>query len=657
MRISLLLAAASLAGALMPSPAQAGGLFLTDRGTRPLGRGFAFVAGADDPQAIWYNPAGLSWSDQQLLFDATVTFLRASYERVDSGGNTLPSVDANAVPLPIPMLAYSHPIGDWTLGFGVFAPNASLLKWPRGVRTSGGTCDFTGDDASDPDCEPAPQRYSLLSLEGSAFVNLSPAVAYQPIDGLSFGLGMHLMVGSFVGETVISACDGFVCSQPENPEWDSVARFKLTPIIHPGLSAGITYDAGPIRVGVSMVWWPSAVSGDAELDVRLPSAPLFDGARVEGDKARLELDIPFMLRGGVEVRPTRNLRIEAAFVWEHWSTQKAARIEPRNIWIRDAVAIGDYQVGPIRIPRNMNDVYSIRLGGTFRTLGNRLEISAGVNYENSSFDDAYLSPLTLDSSKWITALGVSIQATDGLWIDISYAHVFLQDRNVDNSQVPQPNPIRPPRNPDQPPNEGGTAFVGNGRYNMEADMFGIGLRWQIGREVIEDNTIGVVIREEDEETQPDPTESAPPPVAPSDSDDDGVVDSVDRCAGTPSMEVDSAGCPTFVGDAMTFSSVEFDEGSVAEGPQPDLDRMAHLLEHNPDLRVEIGVHTDSRGSSRFNRRLSQQRARAIQGWLMARGIPEARLEARGYGEESPIAPNSTAEGREQNRRVELRIVE
>ena len=198
-----LLALVLMAGALAPATAEAGGLFLTDRGTRPLSRGFAFVAGADDPQAIWYNPAGLSWSEQQFLLDATVTFLRASYERVDGGGNVLQPVDVDAVPLPIPMLAYSHPINDWTIGFGVFAPNAALLRWPRGVRSSGGTCEFTGDDGSDPDCLPAPQRYSLYSLEGSAFLNVSPAVAWQPIEGFSVGLGM--VARTLTGARIVEA--------------------------------------------------------------------------------------------------------------------------------------------------------------------------------------------------------------------------------------------------------------------------------------------------------------------------------------------------------------------------------------------------------------------------------------------------------------------
>ncbi len=635
-----LLAVAILATALAPSPASAGGLFLTDRGARPLSRGFALIAGADDPQAIWTNPAGLSWSGQQFLFDATLTFLRASYERVDGGGNVLPTVDANATPLPIPMLAYSHPIGDWTIGLGVFAPNASLLRWPRGVRADGGTCDFTGDDADDPSCQPAPQRYSLYSLEGSAFLNISPAVAWQPIEGFSIGLGMHLLVGSFVGETAISSCDGFVCSQPESPEWDGLARFELSPILHPGMSGGLTYDAGMVRVGASFAWWPRAVSGDATLQVRLPSAPLFDGARVEGDKARLELELPFILRGGVEFRPTRGLRIEAALVWEHWATQQAARITPKNVWIRDAVAIGDYQVGPLDIPRNMNDVYSVRFGGSYRFADERVELSLGVNYENSSFKDAYLTPLTLDSSKWVTGLGISVQVTGGVWIDVSYAHVFLQDRNVTDSQVPQPNPIRPPRNPDVPPTAGGAVAIGNGRYAMEADMVGVGIRWQLDAP----------------DPRPDPVteddEPPPPPPARSASDAAYVPQQPPHSTCDPPEDADA--CALLSGSPVTLADVTFQGITLNPEADPALQRVLATLQRHPELRIEVGAHTDSRGSDAHNLRVSRLRAEAVVNWLAARGIALDRLEVRGYGEAQPIAPNTTAEGRAQNRRIELR---
>ena len=80
---------------------------------------------------------------------------------------------------------------------------------------------------------------------------------------------------------------------------------------------------------------------------------------------------------------------------------------------------------------------------------------------------------------------------------------------------------------------------------------------------------------------------------------------------------------------------------------------AAALEKFADLEVEVQGHTDSRGSDLYNKRLSQRRAQAVVDYLVRKDVDRDRLEAHGYGEEKPIAPNSTKTGRAMNRRVEL----
>jgi len=75
------------------------------------------------------------------------------------------------------------------------------------------------------------------------------------------------------------------------------------------------------------------------------------------------------------------------------------------------------------------------------------------------------------------------------------------------------------------------------------------------------------------------------------------------------------------------------------------------------LRVEVQGHTDNRGGRQLNVRLSKQRAEAVLAALVTRGIDAGRLTAQGYGPREPIATNATDEGREQNRRVEIKITE
>ncbi|RMF13122.1 MAG: hypothetical protein D6761_11705 [Candidatus Dadabacteria bacterium] len=89
---------------------------------------------------------------------------------------------------------------------------------------------------------------------------------------------------------------------------------------------------------------------------------------------------------------------------------------------------------------------------------------------------------------------------------------------------------------------------------------------------------------------------------------------------------------------------------------PILDEIAQVLKENPDMRLVIEGHTDSVGDASINRKLSQKRAEAVRDYLISRGVSPKRLEAVGFGEDRPIADNSTAEGRAKNRRVEFKIV-
>ncbi|MCB9564367.1 MAG: OmpA family protein [Kofleriaceae bacterium] len=105
--------------------------------------------------------------------------------------------------------------------------------------------------------------------------------------------------------------------------------------------------------------------------------------------------------------------------------------------------------------------------------------------------------------------------------------------------------------------------------------------------------------------------------------------------------------------------IQFELGSdrVLEVSYPLLDEIARVLDDNPQIEaVEIAGHTDATGGAARNRELSQQRAEAVRQYLLGRGIAKDRLTARGYGEDKPIAPNDSPEGREANRRVEFVIV-
>lgn len=106
------------------------------------------------------------------------------------------------------------------------------------------------------------------------------------------------------------------------------------------------------------------------------------------------------------------------------------------------------------------------------------------------------------------------------------------------------------------------------------------------------------------------------------------------------------------------AEILFDTGESAlrPGATAALGQLAALIREHPDLPVDIEGHTDSVGTPAYNERLSRERAEAVKQWLTTNGsVPEGRITTRGFGPTRPVAPNSTAEGRQQNRRVEVRL--
>lgn len=109
------------------------------------------------------------------------------------------------------------------------------------------------------------------------------------------------------------------------------------------------------------------------------------------------------------------------------------------------------------------------------------------------------------------------------------------------------------------------------------------------------------------------------------------------------------------GVVVTLGDVLFDTGEATLKPGASLamNRLSTFLSQNPQTKVLIEGHTDSRGSDEYNEGLSERRARAVATELESRGIPSAQVQTLGRGKAYPVASNDTAEGRQRNRRVEI----
>jgi len=101
----------------------------------------------------------------------------------------------------------------------------------------------------------------------------------------------------------------------------------------------------------------------------------------------------------------------------------------------------------------------------------------------------------------------------------------------------------------------------------------------------------------------------------------------------------------------------FDKWNLTGEAVVELNKVVKWLNDNPDIRVQIDGHTDSMGSAEYNQRLSEDRAKSVYDYFVSHGVQASRLSYRGYGLTRPIADNATAEGRQQNRRAELQIIQ
>ena len=100
---------------------------------------------------------------------------------------------------------------------------------------------------------------------------------------------------------------------------------------------------------------------------------------------------------------------------------------------------------------------------------------------------------------------------------------------------------------------------------------------------------------------------------------------------------------------------DFDSSALRASSRDTLQEFASVLARYPDQSVSVAGHTDSVGTDAYNQNLSEQRAAAVKNYLVSQGVPSSRVQAFGYGESRPVASNTTAEGRQLNRRVQVYI--
>ena len=410
----------------LASPAVAGGYFYSDAGIVATGRGGAWVAGADTQFAQYYNPAGLIRIRRPTVnLGYSGIQQNVGFRRLKPGADPTdpdafyPEVENQAAPFSVPQLGFATPLtDDVAIAVGFYSPFAPSSLYD----------------------EEGPQRYSIKDTLIYQF-SIGPSVAVRPHPMLTLGLGLQWKYLQ-VGETVDITMSGI-----DDPLGDIAVEARVVDLFTPNLNAGLLFDpVDMISVGLA-VQPPTSFKarGEGSLDFTgnsLANLEVLDQIRYVDEDVALNLDLPWVLRAGVAVRPVPRLEIEAAVVWQDWSALADISIEDIDVEIQSS---NDILVPPdqrqvddtIVLPAGLKDTVSWRLGAEAR-VHDLLEVRAGGFYENAALDPTELSVALVDTPKVQLGGGGSVFLLDErLRFDLAAAVLLFTNLEIRDSTVTQ----------------------------------------------------------------------------------------------------------------------------------------------------------------------------------------------------------------------------
>ena len=443
----------------------AAGMEYPDNGTIAIGRGGAHAANPEDGLAFQYNPAGFAQAAQRGFRLHLDTRWAAQGLRFQSATPDAAAVENSAPPFLAPAGAISYglgkvgPLSDLAFAVGATGPSAV------------GKTSFPVDGA---------QRYALTSTAYFiAYYSAAVAAGWQRGDvGVRVGFTGQLVQGTAkFSQAVWSGIDTYdnakKGNKPSDTKNDSTASFSGTSDLIPAFVAGVSVTPRKgLDIGIS---YRPRIDFDApgHLVVGLSPVAAKIKAAPDGDSANLKLSLAGMLRAGVAYQIAPRLRVELDGVLEQWSALQQIRIATHNINITSGIA-DPTPLPDIVFEKHFKDAWSARLGGDFGVLPGQFTLRAGYVFETSAIDRNYAS---MDFPNWqrhVASLGASVRLF-GAWLDVAYAHHFVETQHVTDSQVvsqvsPQLGKMAPAV----------SSVVGNGDYESRLDVLSLALRIPFG---------------------------------------------------------------------------------------------------------------------------------------------------------------------------------
>ena len=460
----------SLLAALLFAPtADAAGYYTSDVGVRAYSRGGAFVAGANDMLALWYNPAALKrLNDGVLTVNAAGVGQSVSFDRADVEGNDLGQfgpIENGAPAYVIPHFGAASGFGlpNTTFAIGFYPPYAPDYAYPAD----------------------GPQRYTLIdTLVIQTFSGVS--VAHEFADWVSVGGGLSWNLLIVEQELAVNMVGNTIAEDPnfiEDPDFDVRFRMDGRDDWAVGWNMGVLVEPPSDRWAVGLaVQAPVRFTATGTLNADF-SQHSWQGSIIKDEStsdASVDFDVnmPLIVKAGALVRPVDGLEIELASVYEGWSS--IDQIVLTKVDLRVDTATGEAAItDDIILPAGYQDTWSLRLGTEWDAL-DKLTLRAGGLWESQAIPVTTQGVGLMDGDKWGVGGGLTYRPHKRWALDAGAFSSFIPERNITNSElrsiVVAVNPIAPD---DTAIVEGSN--IGNGVLSSSSLILGGGVNWYFGK--------------------------------------------------------------------------------------------------------------------------------------------------------------------------------
>jgi long-chain fatty acid transport protein len=594
-----LAAALALAVGALAATARAGGLEVGDNAAEAMGRGGAFVAKADNPATVNYNPAGFAKLGGHHVtislsaVNSTVDFQRAP----EAPGAGYPLVQNSKPWFVTPMhLVLTSDFGisrRLTFAAGIYGP-------PAATRVYGRTVNIGGTEVG------APQRYDLTST-GGLILFPTLAAGYRIADWIDVGVSFQWAVTK-ISTTSIATVAAACPDTPEDPACDVTMKIDAQNLFAPTGSAGVLLrPRGDLEFG-AMLRFPSSsdLHGRAKVEFgsgvqRLGDAMSKKLLDPETPPVTISNGYPLMFRVGGRYVWFRGGQeradLELDLTYENWSS-----VSRRNVKV-EAESLGR-PMAPLEIDWKLRDTVGARLGGSYRVPlaeTGSLVFRGGLFYESASTAVSDTSLQVLGPRRLGLSVGVGL-AWKRVVLDVAYAHIFIPQRTVENSTLTamdfggsEPGPV-----------------VGNGTYRSRVDGLYVQLTALYG-------SVRRLPRHEEE----------PAPVAPAERE----TEAEETLRRRPGEEAEEARGPTAPGGSVRRAAALAlaDEGATRLADPDDAEQVGAERER-PRLKrarmerpAKVGKLSATRGHKvKRARPVAKERSRCLQRDSQGRCLLERR---------------------------------